>query len=120
MSGKNRLPSRLFDLREVMDRIGGDKDFLAEIVEVFVADYPNQILSIREALAAGDAHIVERRAHSLKGAVGNFAATEAYDRAYELEKLGRAGDLTRAATVLASLEDALGELKDSLERAIAD
>jgi HPt (histidine-containing phosphotransfer) domain-containing protein len=64
---------------------------------------------IRKAIRAGDADHVRLNAHSLKGAVGLFGAEQAYQAAYQLEKVGSSGDLSRA-------EDAYEDLCVELHR----
>ena len=56
----------------------------------FVGDSTRQLVARRDALAEGDPQVVERAAHTLKGASANLGATTLADLCGELEALGRA------------------------------
>jgi HPt (histidine-containing phosphotransfer) domain-containing protein len=64
-------------------------DFVAELVDTFVAEAPLMLAELRSALSAGDAERFRRAAHSLKSNCNTFGAmalgVEA--RALELEGL---------------------------------
>ena len=72
----------------------------AEIVEVitptFLELFPKDFAQLRASLAAGDADMVMRVTHSMRGSLSAFGADPATRRAKELEALARAGDLREA------------------------
>ena len=100
---------------ELMDRLDGDRAFLAELTELFRADYPRQIGAIQEAIHRNDAPGVKQASHALKGALSNLAASEAREMAANLERLGLSGDLASASTALGSLEKELTRTMESLD-----
>ena len=51
----------------------------------------------------GDAGLIEREAHSMKGAAGNLGAEAIADVSLKLELLGRGTDLSGAGEVVARL-----------------
>jgi HPt (histidine-containing phosphotransfer) domain-containing protein len=57
---------------------------------------------------------VERAAHGLKGSVANFGAQAAVDAAFQLEQMGRAGDVTGASQAIDTLALALSALHSEL------
>ena len=75
----------------------------AEIVEVitptFLEHFPKDCAQLRAGLAAGDADMVMRVTHSMRGSLSAFGADPATRRAKELEALARAGDLREAAAL---------------------
>jgi HPt (histidine-containing phosphotransfer) domain-containing protein len=93
---------------------------LREIVAIFVTEYPVLLAEMREAVARGDAQKLERAAHSLKGAVSNFAVPAASQSAYRLEMLGRSGDLEGASDGMAALERQLAALRPALAALVAE
>ncbi len=93
-----------------LERVGGDGELLQEIAALFLEDYPAQMEKLKQAIAAGDAETVERTAHSIKGAVSNFAADAAYDAALELEMMGRSGTLQRGEEAYRKLEEEIQRL----------
>lgn len=96
----------------------GDDELLAEVGELFLADYPRQLEAIRSAIARADAPGIEMAAHTLKGAVSNFAADAAGRAAAKLEALGREGIVENASAALAELEDEMRRLDSALRALI--
>ena len=76
---------------EVLARVGGDRELLAEISRLFVDDAPRHLENIRQALDARDGEALRRAAHGLKGAAANFDAEGVVSAARTLEEIGRTG-----------------------------
>jgi HPt (histidine-containing phosphotransfer) domain-containing protein len=76
---------------EVLERVGGDRELLAEISRLFVDDAPLHLNRIRAALDARDGESLRRAAHGLKGAAANFDAEGVVAAARALEEIGRTG-----------------------------
>ena len=106
--------SEPFNREELLERVGGDRELLAEIVEAFRNDCPAQLARIREAVQAGDARGLYRAAHALKGAMGNLAAGPAVERALELETMGREARLQDAEATLNLLEQEAAHVVSAL------
>lgn len=104
------------DRDKLLKRVGGDTDLLAELIGIFLDDYPNHLNTVRTAIAEQDGERLRTAAHTLKGAVGVFDATAAHDTAWRLEEIGTGRDWPKAEPTLAELEDAIRDLK----RAFAD
>ena len=103
-----------FDLTEALARVDGDHELLAEMAELFLEESSRFIKDIQTAVENSDTQTLTYAAHTLKGSVGNFAATEAAEAARQLEQMGRKGDLTGADIQLAHLEAALARLTPAL------
>jgi HPt (histidine-containing phosphotransfer) domain-containing protein len=69
---------------------------------------------IRAAIAQCDSEKLHRAAHALKGAVGSLCAQAASETALQLERMGRAGELTEAELALRALEREMERLKPAL------
>jgi HPt (histidine-containing phosphotransfer) domain-containing protein len=100
---------------ELLERIDGDRTFLAELVSLFRLDYPAQIQMAREAVSHNDVATLQKIGHALKGALANLAATDASKSAGELEAMAKAGDLASVAAKLAVLETELTLVGTALE-----
>jgi CheY-like chemotaxis protein len=100
---------------ELLERLDGDRVFLAELTDLFRADYPRQIRVIRAAIQQNDALGVKQASHALKGALSNLAATQAREMAAELERLGGSGNLAPAQIVLGDLEKEIARTVESLD-----
>ena len=108
------FPGTGLDRALALSRVGGDAELLKEIAALFIEDYPNVLAELRAAAARADAHGVERAAHGLKGSVANFGAQAAVDAAFQLEQMGRAGDLSRVREAIDALARALDALHPEL------
>jgi HPt (histidine-containing phosphotransfer) domain-containing protein len=74
----------------------GDPEFLAEIVNLFLATYPDLLSDIDGAVLRQDADALRRAAHALKGAVANFGAKPVVEQATTIETIGKCGDFAAA------------------------
>ncbi len=100
---------KTFDLSGTMETVLGNEDLFREIAGMFINDCSDYIARIKAGITGNDAGILEREAHNLKGAVGNFSAKKSYDLASRLEKLGKEGKMTMAEEELSNLENAINE-----------
>ncbi len=80
--------NRTFDKDEVLKRFDGEKDFLAELVEIFINDAPEQLSEIQKAVDNRNGKDIQTSAHKLKGAISNFEQKEAFDTALKIETMG--------------------------------
>jgi CheY-like chemotaxis protein/HPt (histidine-containing phosphotransfer) domain-containing protein len=113
-AGRPGKTALVFNREELLDRLGGDRQVLREIVTMCLAECPRLTGNIRTALAAGSPHDVERAAHSLKGTMASIGANESQAAAARLETLARAGDLSSAEKTFAVLEQEMGSLTSAL------
>ena len=100
---------------ELLERVEGDRGFIAELLEVLRADFPAQTLAIQKAIAADDSLAMQKIAHALKGALGNLAASVAAGMAGELEVMGAKGNLAHAAERVFELQQEVSRVMDQLE-----
>ncbi|MGA7525126.1 MAG: response regulator [Acidobacteriaceae bacterium] len=100
---------------DLLDRIGGDRGFLAELLETFREDHTQQMDNIRAALETRDAVQLMHTAHSLKGALSNLAAPTAAALAADIEGAAKASDFPRAGTALRMLEPELARVLETLD-----
>jgi len=77
----------------LLESVGGDAEFLAELLQEYFADSPQQIENMRNAYASGKAEDLRRAAHSMKSNSANFGAMELSHLCKELEDLGKEGNL---------------------------
>ena len=93
-----------FDERIALERTGGDRELLKELIAVFLNEIPNWMQALRAAVTNRDAAEVGRVAHAVKGAVDSCGASGAFDAAMLLERVGASGDLATAPAALTALE----------------
>jgi PAS domain S-box-containing protein len=106
--------AEIIDRPSLLERFDGDAALLAEVVEVFLSSHPATLRDIRDAVARRDAGALERSAHALKGAVGNFSARAAFEASLRLETMGRESKLDGAEAACAALENEVTRLGQAL------
>jgi PAS domain S-box-containing protein len=109
-----RTSQLAFDRQAALERLGGDEQFLAEVVEVFLNDAPQLMDQLRGAIAAGDMPLTQRTAHSLKGAAGYIGGQVVAELAATLERMANANDLSAAHEMVATLEHEVQRLQAAL------
>jgi HPt (histidine-containing phosphotransfer) domain-containing protein len=70
---------------------------------------------MRHAIASNDGKMLEQVAHSMRGALGNLAATNGAEIASELEKIGKSRHVEHAQAMLAELNAELDRVARQLE-----
>jgi len=100
----NALDTRV--LAELRESVGGDQEFLSELIDEFLDDAPTQLESLREGATSGDAERAKRAAHTLKGNSRTFGAGELASLCQEAEA---AAGLDELAAVLARVDAIDGE-----------
>jgi HPt (histidine-containing phosphotransfer) domain-containing protein len=106
----------LHDRADLLERMSGDEEIAAEVMEVFFEDLPSQLVELSRSLGAGDMALVKRQAHTVKGASGNVGATSMRLVAYEVEKAAAAGDLIDARFYAKRLVAEFDRLKSYFDR----
>lgn len=89
----------MFDKEKVLDRTGGG-ELLVRLVDRLSVLLPQQLDTLEKAIAAEERLNLERTAHSIKGALGNFEAPDPVGIARQLEKCGEEGRFADAAALV--------------------
>ena len=83
-------------LAALLDSLGGDVDFLKELVDAYLNSTPGLFAAMRQAAAAGDAAGLQRAAHTLKTGSASMGALGLAAQCKQLEEMGRSGALEDA------------------------
>ena len=105
---------KLCDMKMALARMGGNAELLKQAMELIRADLPDVLNQLRSGVAAGNAVVVERAAHSMQGMVVTFDAEAALIAARRLEQMGQARDLSTAAGAMQDLERQIDRLDKEL------
>ena len=98
------------DLDIALSHVDGDIQFLAELAELFLQDYPRLVEEMRHAILQNDHSELERAAHTLKGRLAFFGFNAMRDRLFTLEMMGRERDSVNTKQALAEIESAMGRI----------
>jgi HPt (histidine-containing phosphotransfer) domain-containing protein len=90
---------------ELLESVGGDTEFLAELIDDFLADAPAQLEALREAATSGDAVGARRAAHTLKGNARTFGAVRLASLCEETEAAAGADDLDAVLARVDGIEE---------------
>ena len=86
-------------------REAGEPDPAAELIDLFLADTPSRLNAMGAAVRDSSASGLRVSAHSLKGTASNLGARRLAALCALLEAGAKAGDLTRAASLLAEVTE---------------
>ena len=102
-------------LGSLLEAVGGDGEFLAELLDTYYVDTPQQFATMHNALSSDNAEEFRRAAHSLKSNSANFGAIGLSEKAKKLEDLGKSGTLDQAKAPLQDAEAEYSKVKTALE-----
>lgn len=106
------MPNQVFDQKTALSRVDDDMELFREISALFFDESAKLLGEIREAMRLGDMQKLEIAAHTLKGAISNFFAKDAFDAALKMEMAAREKSLRE-------VEAAYPELDRQVERLVS-
>jgi two-component system, sensor histidine kinase and response regulator len=95
----------VFDREGLLERIGGDLDFLQIFVVKFIESTSDLMTALVQSIALGDAVAIHLHSHSIKGAAASIGAEAMRSIAAEMEASAKGGQLSD----MPKLCDALGQ-----------
>jgi len=114
LSHPERSSFTVIDHEKALAKVEGDTELLGELASLFLEDIPSQLRAIRVAAEQGDTKALAQTAHTVKGAVANFAAETVVSAAFKLESSARAEDLPQAKLACGELEHIIERLRPEL------
>jgi two-component system, sensor histidine kinase and response regulator len=99
-----------------LERLGeaAGEDLIGQLAVLFLADADTQLLTLRRALAGGDAAALAHSAHFLKGASANLGATALARLCGTLEADTVSGGTSGAGALIDAVEAELGRVHSAL------
>jgi len=92
------------NIERFLERLSGDETLLRKIMIDFLDNGQDQIKIIRQAITNGDAEVLEREAHSIKGSSLELAARDCSKFASALENIGKSGKTDKGGELIEELE----------------
>jgi two-component system, sensor histidine kinase and response regulator len=75
------------DFQALEHRLSNDAELVETVLQVFIADCPDQLAAFEEAVSRRDASAIRSAAHALRGVAGNLSAKALMDAAGHVEQL---------------------------------
>jgi CheY-like chemotaxis protein/HPt (histidine-containing phosphotransfer) domain-containing protein len=92
----------------------GGEDFLAEVIDTFLADAPTLLATLHRSLDENDAEELRRAAHTLKSNSSTLGAEPFCDLCRELEQRAKLGELDDASELVDRIERQYPQLEEAL------
>jgi two-component system sensor histidine kinase/response regulator len=96
-------PPAPFDVAQMRERMGDDDELIAEIIGLFLEDYPIQLAAIELAIEERDPDRIRSGAHTLKGSASALSASGVVAAARALEVLDNPVDVSAIDANLVTL-----------------
>jgi HPt (histidine-containing phosphotransfer) domain-containing protein len=78
----------IIDFVSALERIGGDTEFLDELLEIYMEEFDTTYSSLVEAVANQDFKAIQELGHCLKGSSANLSLIQLREKAYLIETAG--------------------------------
>jgi HPt (histidine-containing phosphotransfer) domain-containing protein len=101
-------------LADLVESTGGDPDFLAELIDIYLDDAPRQLAAMRDAALSGRIEDLVRPAHTLKGSSASIGAVELSELSRTLELAARESAVEDPAAAIDGIEAELGRVREAL------
>lgn len=105
---------QLVDLGDAADR-----EFLVELVDIFLRDAPTRVQAVIDCANKGDLEGVEHAAHALKGSAGNLGAVLMRNLAETLQNASRTHDKATVSAHAPKLGPAYEAVESELRKYLA-
>lgn len=104
-------PLQVFDQAGLLDRIGGDQEFLVIFVEKFIESTSDLMVGLAGAIEQGDRSSIHLQAHSIKGAAASIGAEAMRAIAAEMEAQAKAGRLEEQPQLYSDLQQGFASFR---------
>jgi HPt (histidine-containing phosphotransfer) domain-containing protein len=92
------------NMPELLARVEDDRELLAELLALFLKDYPKLRDVLHHAIDSGDACQVEKAAHALKGMLANLSIKNGAELVATVETAARARDERQIQQAIAAFD----------------
>jgi HPt (histidine-containing phosphotransfer) domain-containing protein len=104
---------------EALERIGGDPDFLNELLGIYSDEFVLRVKELRAAVNGQEFKTIQELGHSLKGSSANLSLPVLQQAAMDIEMAGREKNIQKAKNSFAELEKEFERLKEYLAQSPA-
>ena len=119
-SGGEKSAMVVLDREEMLGRVEGDLEFLNSLATGLFQKASDMMEAVHDAAAGDDGVALERAAHGVIGAVGNFGPSAALATARKLQEMGRRNDLSGVEEVSVLLAQEMDLFQEALKVVLAE
>jgi two-component system sensor histidine kinase/response regulator len=109
-ASQSHLSGPLIDWTIARETVAGDEELLRDVLDAFLQETPRLLKQLQVALDEGDASVVQRAAHTIKGSLRSIGAPEVAEVAFVLEQMGRESQLDDGTAKLQELRVLIDQL----------
>ncbi len=109
------MSASVINMEEALERIGGDREFLIELLNEFAQQAEENLPVLSKAIYEGDFENIKLIAHSLRGAAGNLSLNTMHRSLTEIEALVSEKENGKMAKILKDVFAQNTELQDFLK-----
>ena len=109
-------PSDPIDYDSALERTGGNREFLDELITMFLDDYGDKYPKLKGAVEDLNAELILDIAHNLKGSAANLSLIRLQEAFYRMEMAGRENDMDGAKKNLSWIQEEYEKMKAFLKQ----
>jgi HPt (histidine-containing phosphotransfer) domain-containing protein len=92
------------DYSMALMRTGDDKEFLNELIDLYISDFNTRVSQLENAIMEKDYALILMLGHTLKGSSSNLCLTGLEEFSFQIERAGRNNNLKPAQLALKLLK----------------
>lgn len=100
------------DLPSVMDRIGGDENFLQKLIDIYIEDFIEKYAKLKQAIERSDFNEIKKIGHSLRGSSGNLSLNGLHHISENIELSGKEENIQQAKLLFIQLNTEFEKLNN--------
>ncbi len=109
------MGGEILDYHAALERLGGDEEFLAELLEEMLSQLDEGIGELKEAVDQADYERLKRTAHGLKGASANLNIDGLAALFKQLEEMAAEQNLSDANEAIDKIQDGKEQLRQFVD-----
>ncbi len=109
------MQEKLIDIEVALDRLGGDREFLLELLDEMNNQMEPTMAAIEAALASSDYEQLRSVAHGMRGASSNLGADRISNYFKQLEQMGDKKTVAGAEIIVEKIKQTHTEMLEFLK-----
>src|SRR5262249_6359734 len=109
----------VFVSERLAESCGDDPEVVREILVAFLDSVPPMVSELTTAVSTGDAHLLEHKAHALKGSCRSVGAEALGAVCEQPERMGKTAEMGGAQALMEQVDREFARLRVVVEAAIA-